>query len=217
MQILLCAATGLELEPTLAFLRERDLEERVEVLITGVGLVAATYSLTKWLADRRPGLVIQAGVAGALNEGLALGQVVVVGSETIGDEGVSENGEFRTLFHLGLSDAQQPPFKDGHLVNPGIDQPLHAGLQVVRGVSVNQISTGPEQIAYYRDQLGADIETMEGAALHYVAAMEQVPFLQLRSISNHIGERDKRQWRLKEAVETVNKELQHILIKTLEI
>ena len=217
MRILLCAATQLELKPTLAFLEEKGLQQKVEVLITGVGLVAATYSLTKRLTRGYPQLILQAGVAGALKEELALGQVVVVGSETIGDEGVAESGTFRSLFQLKLAGADQPPFRQGRLVNESITEGTHVGLPVVSGVSVNQISTDGAQIDYYRDHLGADIETMEGAALHYVAGMERVPYLQLRAISNYIGERNKSHWRLKEAVDALNRETQMILIKLLDI
>jgi futalosine hydrolase len=35
---------------------------------------------------------------------------------------------------------------------------------------------------------------MEGAALHYTCLMEKIPFMQLRSISNYIAERDKSKW-----------------------
>ena len=217
MRILLCAATQLELKPTLSFLKEKGLEQKVEVLITGVGLVAATYSLTRRLAKSHPRLILQAGVAGALNEELALGQVVVVGSETIGDEGVAESGTFQSLFALKLADANGAPFRAGRLVNESLTESTHTGLAVVSGVSVNQISTDLEQIDYYRDHLGADIETMEGAALHYVAGMERVPYLQLRAISNYIGERDKSHWKLREAIDNVNRETQTILTKLLEI
>lgn len=51
------------------------------------------------------------------------------------------------------------------------------------------------------------IESMEGAALHYVCLMEKIPFLQIRSISNHIGERDKRKWNMKEAILRLNQEI----------
>jgi futalosine hydrolase len=34
-----------------------------------------------------------------------------------------------------------------------------------------------------------------------------MPFIQLRSISNYIGERDKTKWKMKEAIENLNAEL----------
>ena len=41
-----------------------------------------------------------------------------------------------------------------------------------------------------------------------------IPFLQMRSISNKVGERDKNKWKIKEAVENLNIELIK-LIQTL--
>jgi futalosine hydrolase len=54
---------------------------------------------------------------------------------------------------------------------------------------------------------------MEGAALHYIAILEKIPFLQIRSLSNFIGERDKQQWKLKESITSLNQALQVILNK----
>ena len=54
-------------------------------------------------------------------------------------------------------------------------------------------------------------ETMEGAALHYVCLQQNLPFLQIRSISNEVGERDKSKWKIKEAVEDLNSELIKLL------
>ena len=48
MRFLLCAATELEIEATLSFLNNHpEYKTKMDVLITGVGLTAATYQLTK--------------------------------------------------------------------------------------------------------------------------------------------------------------------------
>ena len=52
---------------------------------------------------------------------------------------------------------------------------------------------------------------MEGAVLHYICLQEDIPFLQLRSISNYVGERDKTRWKIKEAVDNLNAELLNII------
>jgi futalosine hydrolase len=52
---------------------------------------------------------------------------------------------------------------------------------------------------------------MEGAAFHYVCLLERINFLQLRAISNRVGERDKSKWKLKESIENLNKELLNII------
>jgi futalosine hydrolase len=43
--------------------------------------------------------------------------------------------------------------------------------------------------------------------------MEQIPFLQLRSVSNYIAERNKKNWKLSEAVTHLNKALLQTLQK----
>jgi futalosine hydrolase len=48
---------------------------------------------------------------------------------------------------------------------------------------------------------------MEGAALHYVCLQSGVPFLQLRSVSNTVGVRDKTKWDIKLAITRLNETL----------
>jgi nucleoside phosphorylase len=42
---------------------------------------------------------------------------------------------------------------------------------------------------------------MEGAAIAHVGALAGVPVGEIRGISNHVGNRDKSVWRVKEAAE----------------
>jgi futalosine hydrolase len=62
------------------------------------------------------------------------------------------------------------------------------------------ISTSAEKINVFAEKYNADIESMEGAALHYVCAMQQIPFIQIRGISNMVGERDKTKWKIPESM-----------------
>lgn len=55
------------------------------------------------------------------------------------------------------------------------------------------------------------VESMEGAAFHYVCLQQQIPFIQLRSISNEIGERDKSKWEMKKAITQLNEKLIDLL------
>jgi len=61
------------------------------------------------------------------------------------------------------------------------------------------------------NEFDADIESMEGAALHYVCLQENIPFLQVRSVSNYVGERDKTKWKMKEAIHNLNTELSKLI------
>lgn len=215
MQILLCAATSFEIEPTKDFIKGRNLSNKISVHITGVGLMAATYSITKSIATHQPKLIIQAGIAGGLDLSLALAQTVVVNSETLGDSGVQEAQQFKTIFDLGLTDRNGFPWKNGELINPDPELLNSFELKKVKAVTVHEITTNKDRIELYKNGFGAQIETMEGAALHYVALVEGISFLQLRSISNYIGERDKKKWKMAEAIAALNAELQKTLIKLL--
>lgn len=210
MQLLLSASTDFEIRPAIDLIREKNIRN-IDILITGVGMMAATYSLTRAVLAKRPDFIIQAGVAGCLDRTLPLTKIVLVANEQIGDLGVEETGAFRTLFDLGLLGKDSYPWTGGKLCNQ-VEALKSRGLTVVDGVTVNEISTSSRRIAYYRDTLQASVESMEGAALHYVALQEKIPFLQLRSLSNFAGERDKSKWMMAESIASLNRELERILI-----
>ena len=219
MQLLICAATALELSAIQASVGKRILAptHTVRFLITGVGIGPSMYQLTKHLCQHKPDLVIQAGVAGALDAGLIPGDTVVVQTDTFGDTGVVEKGQFCNLFDMGFVEPDLFPWTGGELQNPYAQWLALPGLKKVCGVTVNEISTIDERIQQYKLRWGAQVESMEGAALHYACLMEGVPFVQLRSISNFIGERDKTKWKLKEAVQNLDTELNALLDKILAL
>jgi futalosine hydrolase len=204
MNCLLVAATTKEIAPFLDSYRAGAENSRVDVLITGVGLTAVTYSLAKQIGLKKPDLVIQAGIAGCFDPNISLGSVVVVRQDTIADLGVTEDNQLNTVFDLGLVDANRFPFSKGWLVNPNSKLIKQSGLKAVNAVSVNQITTSKQMIESYISKFDPVVESMEGAALHYVCLQEKIPFLQLRSISNYIGERDKKKWNIKEAILNLN-------------
>jgi futalosine hydrolase len=214
MQLLLCASTEFEIKPTSEFIGEENISN-IDVLITGVGMMATTYSLTKAILKKRPDFILQAGVAGCLDEKLPLTKIVLIENENIGDLGVEEIGTFKTLFDLKLLDKNSFPWENGKLSN-NVEVLRSTGLTIVDSVTVNEISTNIERIAYYKNQLNASVESMEGAALHFVALQEKIPFLQMRSLSNFVGERDKSKWVMDIAIANLNIELKRIVTKILK-
>ncbi len=217
MPILVCAATAFEIQQATSFIQQNKLQNKITVLITGIGLTATTYRLTKQVLTSSPKLIIQAGIAGSLNPNLPLSKTVVVKQDSIGDLGVSENDQFKNVFELGLVEKNISPWKNEKLLNTNTDLLKITGLQIVDSVSIQEITTDRNRIDYYKNTLGAEIETMEGAALHYIGLMENIPFLQLRTISNYAGERNKTKWKLQESIEQLNVELQQLLIKLLHL
>jgi futalosine hydrolase len=214
MPLLICAATEFEILPTISFLKEKKINN-AEVLITGIGLMESTYRITKAVLSKRPDFIIQAGIAGCLDEALPLTSIVLVKSEMIGDLGVLESGIFKSVFDMKLADKNTEPYKNGLLTN-NLGPLEQSGLTIVNGVTVNEITTDKQRICTYK-KAGAQVESMEGAAIHYVGLMEHIPFLQIRSLSNFAGERDKSKWVIKEAIWHLNLELEKLFSKFLKI
>jgi futalosine hydrolase len=213
MNLLIVAASSIEIKPFLQYLKKRKDEADIDVLITGIGLTSTTYSLTKQFAIKKPDLVIQAGVAGCFDLSVELGEVLMVKQDTIADQSVVELKKLKTLFDLNLVPHDQHPFKNGWLVNPFNKFLSLPGIKKVNGISVNQISTEAEMIKFYRKTFKPVTESMEGAALHYVCLMESIPFLQLRSISNYVGERKKKKWDMQDSIKNLNDALIRITNK----
>ena len=105
----------------------------------------------------------------------------------------------------------QYPYKKGWLINTNKEVLKKTKLKIVKGISVNQISTSKQMIKFYRDVFDPVTESMEGAALHYVCLIENIPFVQIRSISNYIGERNKKKWDMMDSIANLNDTLIKII------
>jgi futalosine hydrolase len=212
MIILLAAATAFEIQPAIDALSAGGTGLDVRPLITGVGAMAAAWSIMRQIDRERPGLIIQAGIAGCLT-GRSPGEVFTVGEDQFSDQGVWEEGRFKSLFDMKLADGDAFPFTGGRLVNPYGPLLGLTGLPCVGALTVNEITTNPERIGWYQQNTTAVVESMEGAALHYVCLQAGVLFLQLRSVSNAVGVRDKMKWDIKLAITRLNETLIPLLTK----
>ena len=219
MRILLVSATTPELRQTTEWLDKSGPEPfavqkpgsnsnrlQTEQLVTGVGQLQAAYSLLKKIYTHRPDFIIQAGIGGSA-DGEKIGKVFGIHSESQADLGVEEKTGFKSIYDLNLGERDHFPFSNGLLKNPYARLMEWSGFQFVEGMTVNEISTNPSRIRNLKQNAPCFVESMEGAALHYVCLMEKIPFLQLRSVSNVLGERDKSRWKISEALQHLNEAL----------
>lgn len=210
MNILLVAATTFEIQPAIDhfdMLHSKSGKSGPDVLITGVGLVATTYHLTSYFRVNTPELIIQAGIAGSFHHNIPLGTVLYVEEETFGDLGVTEGDEFKDVFDLGLISENDFPFSTKRLQNPYSYLMNDPHLPRAKSVGISEITTRPERIEAIVEKYDPDIESMEGAAFHYVCLQEKIPFLQIRAVSNYVGERNKNKWQLGTAIQNLNEHL----------
>lgn len=211
MRIIITAATIAEWMPS--FLEINNLytgdSQRFKVQFhqTGTGMLATAVSLTKLVLEEKPDLVIQAGIAGCFDTSMTLGKVIIVNEESLADTGVEEDGKWKDIFDLKLEKSSYPPFERRKLPNPWLSKFNLLKLPEVSGITVNEITTNPERILQLVKKYVPVTESMEGAALHYVCRQANIPFIQIRSVSNYIGERNKANWKMKEAIGNLNQML----------
>jgi len=217
MKILVTAATTLEIQPFLDYLYRQSKAINhagfvlpnchISILISGIGLMHAGYHLGRQLASARPDIAIQAGIGGCFHSSWELGKVVVVTTEQLGDLGAEDGEQFKDLFDIQLWQPGQPPFVNRELPNTFGGLPAVPDLPQARGITVNTVSGNLRTIERLQQKYAPDVESMEGAAFHYACLLEQVPFLQLRSISNYVEVRDKSKWQIPLAVKHLNETL----------
>ena len=148
---------------------------------------------------------MQAGVAGSYITNIALGDVVFITSDQYGDTGAEDHDNYLDIFEMGLINPNISPYIVGKLLTPLLPVHNKIRLQQVSGLTVNTVSGSERTIKQRNDKYHCDVESMEGAALHYVCLREKVPFAQVRAISNYVTPRDKSQWKMKDAIINLNK------------
>lgn len=201
MKILITAATDREMD---FFRRElaQNKAKNLSLAVTGVGLLSTMYNLMKVTQDNNPDIIIQLGIAGTFSNEIAVGKAFAVKSECTAEMGVWENERYTDIFDMGLAAVSEHPYEQKKLINPHVHLLNAAGVPAVNAITVNRITTSPEDISLYKNHYNLDTESMEGAALHYIGLSARIPFIQIRGISNLVGERNKKHWRIAEAMDS---------------
>lgn len=177
----------------------------VETLELGVGKTAAAASLTRRLMQGpRVHAVVLVGVCGAYpeehlsggSEGRTLLDLCVVSRESFGDEGVLTPDGFLSVRDLGFAD--DVPLAACEARSARVAKLLGAHTSV--GLTVSSCS-GTDELSRIRGGWGAAVESMEGASVAFVCQHHQIPWVQLRCVSNYTGDRAPEKWRLDEALE----------------
>jgi futalosine hydrolase len=211
MRVVITAATTGEWMPTFLDVNElyTNQSKRLKLMFhqSGVGMLASAISIMKMIYEEKPDLIIQAGIAGTFDKKINLGKVFIVSDETLGDTGVEEENKWKDLFDLKLEKSSYHPFEKKKLPNQFLKEYNLLKLPEVASITVNQITTQEERMQQLIKKYNPVVESMEGASLHYVCREMNIPFIQIRSVSNYVGERDKANWKMKEAIQNLNQTL----------
>lgn len=202
MKIVVFAATAFEIKPFMEHLQIAN-NAAVHVCITGVGQVATAFQVNEAIEKYQPACCVQAGIAGAYTNELQLGEVLLVKFDRMADVGAREKNVLQDVFEMQLADENEFPFSKGWLVNKNemLDK---LPYETVKALTVNMVTDEQALIDQWQMKYMPEVESMEGAAFHYVCLQKQMPFLQMRSISNRVGERDKTKWKMDLAIQNLN-------------
>ena len=147
-----------------------------------------------------------------IREDLKIGEVVEIYEECISEMGAEDGDNFLTVFDLGLVDPDVHPYSQGKLVNTNrINNTALRKLRKVRGATANTVHGNIISIEKFRSHFKAEIESMEGAAFFYALLHQQIPFSEIRAISNRVETRDKSKWDLELALKNLNNTLAEII------
>lgn len=209
MNILIVAATEFEVKPLLDYLKIDNAypgmnfsnnprsSNDVRVLITGVGMVNTAYMMGRY-SNTLFDIVINAGVCGAFNHSLQLGQLVKVTEDILSEMGAEDGERFMTYDELNLPGSY---VFNQHLANDFVEIEK---IPSVKGITVNTVHGNEKSIAKVQELFKPDVESMEGAAFYASCTRSGENYTQIRAVSNYVEKRDRSKWQMPLAIANLN-------------
>ena len=177
----------------------------VVLVETGIGQVNTAQALAVALQHLRPDFVFQVGIGGAyLSSSLHIGDLALATEETYGDLGVITPDGWYPADDIGIPVLQTDrayyntyPL-DADLVARAAHRLEQIGEPIATGpfVTVQQCSGRTDVGNALAARFNAICENMEGAAAAHLCLLYDVPFLELRAISNRVENRDRNAWNI---------------------
>ncbi len=189
-------------------LAERD----VLLVVTGVGPVNAALEIGLALGARTDiSGVVNLGVAGSFDTLAApLAAPVAATREIWPEYGLADQEGFVDARAIGFPQWEDPADPGGHIWDSVALDPVQAALAMgfaldpawVHGASltVAGVTGTPQRSQALRERTKALTENMEGFPLALACGLRGLPFLEIRTVSNPVGERNRSLWRMREAL-----------------
>lgn len=182
-------------------------DPRFDVVLAGVGPISAGIQTTRALMAEDHALVVNMGIAGGFREKADVGTLVIADEIVSADLGAESPEGYITLDELGFG-ASTRIKADSELVEllytalKSSEVPVQQGNILTLSTVTGTAETAEELL---RREPNAAAEAMEGYGVAMAAQEFGKPVLEIRSISNPIGPRDRSAWRIKEALDTLER------------
>lgn len=179
-------------------------ENKIDFLITGVGMTSTAYRMGKILSGNHYDYALNLGIAGVFKKHFKIGEVVNVCSDMISELGAEQGSSFINFEQLNMNDAIIKKTiwqtKNKYEINNSVLQLLPKA----KGITVNTVHGNNNSIEKIIQKLNPDVESMEGQAFLYICNEEKLKCAQIRAISNDVEERNFQNWNIKLAIENLN-------------
>jgi futalosine hydrolase len=173
----------------------------------GVGKTNAAHGATLLLENFRAALILLIGCGGAYRRsGLFPGDLAIASKEIFGDEGVMTLRGWRSTKYLKLPLLRKG--KQSFYNTFTLDrQIVNKAKKILQGfipktgpfVTVSEITGTQEKADEMEKRFRGICENMEGAAVAQLCTLYDIPFLEIRGISNLVKQRNKKEWKLSAA------------------
>jgi futalosine hydrolase len=170
------------------------------VIACGVGAAAAAAATAYALARGDYDAVLSAGIGGGFAHRVPVGGTVLGTASVIADLGAESPDGFLPLDELGFGPVALPADAGLLATLTGVLPEAVTG-EVLTTSTVTGTAETAEVLA--RRHPDAVAEGMEGFGVATAAAYRDVPFAELRTVSNAIGPRDRAAWRMREALDAL--------------
>ena len=187
-----------------------------DCMISGPGVFNTAHGLTVYLEHTRPKFILDTGIAGTFAcsgaGAIDIGDIGIATQEQYIHTGVGCNTledsplpfdliENRSSTRRGIYPAD-PNFSDIYygLLTRKFSNPIARG----NFITVSSITASPGHAKKIYKRFSPVMESMEGAAAFHVAALYDVPMIEIRAASNFVGERAKDKWNFPLACDRVS-------------
>jgi futalosine hydrolase len=184
----------------------------------GIGKVNTAAGLALAIEKLKPTSVIQFGIGGAyVNSFASIGVVMTATHDIHIDSGVRTAEGWQGMAQVGFPLLTKGAESHYNIfpTDKTLTQLFVDAVSLPTGIfATSETITGTfDESTAIQEQFDVSIESMEGAAAAHVCLALGVPFAEIRSVSNIVGERDKRNWDIRLAVKRVNTVILDILQK----
>ena len=204
---LVLVPTEFELEFLSLALLQRIKNSNCEICICGFGPIVSAIRTTQLLAEHSPRQVLLTGIAGALDLRIPVGTSVEFDMAICFGIGVGTGDDLISASDMGWSQwADSPQIFDSICLTDDI---VAARVPLLTCCS----ASANEQDVQLRlkKHPNAVAEDMEGFSVAAACRFAGIPLRIVRGISNRAGDRNKENWRVRDAMHAVEKSILKVL------